>query len=109
MLKAPKNNTANRHTWARRLALFFLIIYFVVFLTAHITIIANVNHECIGDGCPICKLFHNAETLLKQIGKTAISVPVLFTALFVTIAILMNGVFSHISSSPVNVKVRLNN
>ena len=26
-------------------------------------IIANANHECIGDDCPICMLIHNAKTL----------------------------------------------
>jgi hypothetical protein len=110
MLKALKHSSANRQTWVRRLALFFLIIFIVVSLTAQITIIANANHKCIGDGCPICKLIHNAEMLLKEMGKISVAICAVCTALFIMASVMAAvGLVCNHSSTLVNIKVRLNN
>ena len=110
MHKALKNIAANRHKWARCLALLFLIIFIVVSLTAQITIIANANHECFGDGCPICKLIHNAEMLLKQIGKIVIVISVFHSAsFFMTAVMIITALLYHHSSTLVQIKIKLNN
>ena len=104
-----KNIRASHQTWMRRLALLFLIIFITVSLMAQITIIANANHECVGDGCPICKLVKNAKMLLKQIGKIVIAVSVLQTALFIVVNIMINGLVCDTPFTLVKIKVRMNN
>ena len=109
MLKALKHNAVMHRTWARRLALLFLIIFIAVFIMALLTIVVNENHECIGDGCPICKLIHDAERLLQEIGKTSILLgsfyAILLALIFETIS---TGIISVHSFTLVNTKVRLN-
>ena len=110
MFRAIIGSPASRLTWSRRLALLFLIVYIAVLLAASHAIITNANHECIGDGCPICKLIHNAEMLLEGIGKATASVfatclALLIIALFTVAA----GLICNHSSTLINTKVRLNN
>ena len=94
----------------RRWALLALFIFIGVALTAQFTVIVNADHKCIGDGCPICKLIQNAETLLKQIGKTVISISVLLMALFIMTAVMMTGhLICNNLSTLVNKKIQLNN
>ena len=93
----------------RRLALALLICIIAASLTAQIVIITNANHDCIGDGCPICKLIHNAEMLLKQIGRILISISVIYEALLIIpMAMIMIGLLCIYFSTPVKAKVRLN-
>ena len=109
MFRAFIGNPAYRLTWARRLALLFLTVYIAVFLAASIVIITNANHECIGDGCPICKLIHNAVILLNQIGKIDIAFSVFLFVLFLMfVVIMMKGLLCHRSSTLVQIKVKLN-
>ena len=109
MLRTFMDSLGYRLTWARRLALLVLILYIAVFFISSIVIITNANHECIGDGCPICKMIQNAKTLLRGIEKATVSVfaaraALLIIASFTATAFL---IYNH-SSSLVNTKVRLN-
>ena len=109
MLSAVKNGYANRPKWMRRLALLFLIIFIAISLTAQITIIVNANHECIGDGCPICQLIRNAETLLTQIGKTLIADSTLYAVfLFISVFVSVRPLLFADLFTLVNIKARLN-
>lgn len=91
------------------MALVFLVLFIAIFLTAHITVVKNANHKCIGDGCPICRLIHNAENLIRQIGKAILSISVLRAVLFTIAAgMIMGGLCCAVSSTPINIKVRLN-
>ena len=89
VLDAAKNRLTNRQARTRLLAALILAFFLAVILTAHITIIANADHECIGDACPICTLIHNAGTLLKQIGKLVIAIFAFLLALFFMPAVMM--------------------
>ena len=110
VLDAVKNRPANLKARTRLLAALLLAFFLFIFLAAQITIIANANHECIGDGCPICKLIDNAEMLLKQIGKTIIAILVFHSALFFTAAVMMiTDLLCRHSSTLVQIKIRLNN
>ena len=92
----------------RLIALSLLLCFFVVSLSVSIFIITQANHNCIGDGCPICAQLHNAYKLLEQVGKTTIIIPVvgLFTA-FTTRKKL--HFFKLYSPTLISVKTRLNN
>jgi len=91
------------------MALLILFLFIALFLAAFITIIANANHECIGDGCPICKLIRTAENLLKQIGKAVITISAMHAALFfMSSGMILSGLTCTVLSTPINTKVRLN-
>ena len=110
MIRALTNSPAFRQTWVRRLALLFLIVYISVFFASSAIIIVNVNHVCIGDGCPICRLIHNAEMLLRGSGKAVAAVLTVCASLFaITIIMAAAGLFSNRSPTLVSAKIKLNN
>ena len=109
----PRKKRAGINTMRREGTRFFacliLVLFIVIFLTAQIIIIANANHECIGDGCPICKQVDSAKTLLKQVGKTGIDGSVFLSALFFCVPVMMIiGLLCRHSFSLIQKKVRLN-
>ena len=109
VLYAVKNGSKNRQVRIRRCALFLLVFFIAVLLIAQVTVIINANHECIGDGCPICKLIRNAENLIKQIGRAVISISVLHAALFfMATGMIIGGLVYAAASTPINTKARLN-
>ena len=110
MLKVKKNDVCSNQVWARRLALLILVCFFIVFLTTKIVIVTNINHDCIGDGCPICKLIHSAKTLIKQFSKILVSISGMGAALLVIpMAMLIIEFLCIFFSSPITAKVRLDN
>ena len=110
MLNVAESGLNYRRVWIRRLALTLLICIIAVFLTAQFIFITNTNHTCVGDGCPICKLIHSVELLLKQIEKSVILISVIHTVLFImAMAMMMIGLIRDCIFTPVKVKVRLNN
>lgn len=44
-------------------AVFILVTFFSVFF-----IVKEADHDCTGEGCPICACIHQAEETLKQLG-----------------------------------------
>ena len=109
MLKATEQKSVNSRKWARRLVFLFLITFIIVILSAKITVIANINHECIGDGCPICQVIHNSEMSLNEMTKIAISFCAVCTAFFTMIYVMVSaGVILDQLSTPIKLKVRLN-
>ena len=109
MFRAFIGNTANRLIWARRLALIFLMVYIAIILTASIIIITNANHECLGDGCPICKLIHNAAMLLQGICKVTASLFAAYIAVSIISSIITPaGLICNHSTNLITAKVRLN-
>ena len=110
MLNVAESGLNSRQVRIRRLALMILICVIAVFLTAQIIFVTNANHTCVGDGCPICKLIHSAELLLKQFEKSVIFISVIQTVLFVmAMAMMMIGLTRDCIFTPITVKVRLNN
>ena len=91
------------------MTLLLLIIFITIFLTTQIAIIAITNHKCIGDGCPICKLIHNAGMLLQSISKIAISACAAYAAAYVMVFVTISvGGSCGKPSTFINAKVRLN-
>jgi len=109
MHRAFARGTVDRQTAARRLMLLVLILLVAVFLMAQITIIANARHECIGDGCPICKMIHGYEMLLKRMGSVVFAVSAMLVALLILLAGMNNRALTRAESSTLAyTKVRLN-
>ena len=87
-----------------------LLCFFIVYLSVSIFIIAQANHDCIGDGCPICARLHNAQELLEQVGKTTFIISAVAVGLFATFTDRKKlHFFSPYSPTLVSVKTRLNN
>ena len=81
----------------------------VVVLFSAFYIVAETDHDCTGDDCPICACIQQCENILNQIGDGAaaqISVvaPVVFLLLFV-----LFSARSITQETLVSKKVRLNN
>ena len=94
----------------RLIALSLLLCFFIVSLSASIFIIAQANHDCIGDGCPICAQLHNAQKLLEQLGKTIVIISVVPVGLFTAFTARKKLHFFRLyPPTLVNVKTRLNN
>ena len=101
----------NRIQFNKRLiALLLLLCFFIASLSASIFIIAQANHNCIGDGCPICAQLHNAQKLLEQAGKTAVIMSAVTVGLFTAFTTRKGLHFFRLySPTLVSVKTRLNN
>ena len=109
MYHAAQNNLQNKQIKIKRIALMLCVCFVVVFLFAQIYIITHVNHDCIGDGCPICELLRSMRTLLNHIGTAVVIVFVMFTGLFAGIILAMKYIFDDIASvNLVDLKVRIN-
>ena len=109
MLSAVTSGSKNRQIRKQRFAQLFLVLFIAVSLMAMFTIIVNADHECIGDGCPICQLIRSAETLLTQIGKTIIAVSALYAGTHI-IGVFVTSYLPLCADlpTPVSIKVRLN-
>jgi hypothetical protein len=106
----PKTCINCIHFKKRLIALLLLLCFFIVSLSATIFIIAQANHNCIGDGCPICAQLHNAHKLLEQAGKTTIIMSAVAVGLFTAFTTRKGLHFFRLySPTLVSVKTRLNN
>ncbi|WP_138269559.1 hypothetical protein [Anaerofustis stercorihominis] len=85
----------------------FMIISFLLF--SSLFIIKNVNHDCVGDDCPICNFIHDIEHVLKNLdsGKAVWSF-YLFKILFYFNLITFIS-YSVLKRTLILEKVRLNN
>lgn len=85
----------------------FMIISFLLF--SSLFIIKNVNHDCVGDDCPICHFIHDIEHVLKNLdsGKAVWSFS-LFKILFYFNLITFIS-YSVLKRTLILEKVRLNN
>lgn len=84
-----------------------LMLFFILFSSVYM--IAEADHECTGDHCPVCVCIEQCENMLYQIGTGVITVieviiPVLYTAFY---AVLISHVFT--GETLISEKVRMNN
>ena len=85
----------------------FMMLSFLLF--SSLFIIKNVNHDCVGDDCPICNFIHDIEHVLKNLdsGKAVWSFS-LFNILF-CFNLLTFVFYSILKTTPIMEKVRLDN
>ena len=79
-------------------------VLFSVFFIAH-----EANHDCAGEGCPICACIEVCENTLHQIGGgAAAQAAVVLPAIYLFLSVCLPAVIMT-QETPVSRKVRLNN
>jgi len=95
------------------IALFILIFLIASSFSAEVFIVATANHDCAGDGCPICEHVHRMkalDVLIDQMIASAFVVLLLAVSLFVIAATpLKNIILSVKTTTLVGIMVRMNN
>jgi len=94
----------------RLIALSLLFCFVIVSLSATIFIITQSNHNCIGSNCPVCKQIHDVQKFLDRIGRATIILLAVAVCSFTTCTTWIKlDSFQVYFSTPVSVKIRLNN
>jgi len=97
-----KNNLKNKIAFCMA-----ILILFVIF-NAEIFIIKNIHHNCSGKNCPICEEIQIAEAMIQQFGSAVPTVMflIVFVIFIAEIISITNQVI--LFSTPVEMKVRMN-
>ena len=92
-------------------ALSFLLCFAIASLLATIFIITQADHDCIGEGCSVCVLIHNAQKLLERMSKAALAILIAAVGQFTAITIWSkyDFLFRPYHLNLVSAKTRLNN
>ena len=78
-------------------------------LFSYFYIASEVNHDCIGENCPICESIQICENTVKKIGSGLITIAVLLFS-FVHVYFPKFIYNSDISfDTPISLKIRMNN
>lgn len=94
----------------RFLAIFILICIAATALLSAYFIISNANHDCTGEGCPICAQINDCINLLNNItGLCLIAGLIVAASCLRTLARLRVGHFYTRNNTPVALKVQMNN
>ena len=83
-----------------------LTMVFVIFFSLAF-IIAEADHDCAGDSCPICQSVGAAEDTLKKISSSVVFTAVAFAAFLIVINNIKVFIGEGITFSPVLLKVKL--
>lgn len=99
-----------KHLYVRRsIVLVVCLGIAVTFLLSTWFIISHVDHDCIGEHCPVCAQIQTVENLLKQINMGNISALDVFSNLLLAVT-LINYINTYEDiTSPITLKVRMNN
>lgn len=93
----------------RALALLACTAFLIAALFSVLFLVREADHDCIGEGCPICACIRQGEQTLKQLGLGSACVaswpPVAGLLVFTVFFALQSAV----RETPVSKKVRLNN
>lgn len=93
----------------RTVAFLICVVFFVVTFFSVLFVVAEADHDCIGEDCPVCACIHHAEQTLNQLGMGIGSatgwMPVVVTLLSFIPCVLRP--VAH--QTPIGQKVRLNN
>jgi hypothetical protein len=81
----------------------------VTFVLSTWFINSHVDHDCIGDHCPICVQIQTTENLLKQINMSNISVPDVFSNLLLAFTLIYYINTYEKITNPITLKVKMNN
>jgi len=110
LLLANRNGSQGK---IKIIPLIILIFLFVSSFSAEASIVATINHECVGDGCPICEHVQKMkalDALIDEMIATAFVVLLLAACLFsIVTAPVKNIILSVKSATLVGKMVRMNN
>jgi len=95
---------------SRLIALFILIVIVTAFSMATYYIVDYTDHDCTGDGCPICMQLNECNQILRVIKHLSLNESTLLLLLLILFFICSNNNYLHVSQyTLVRLKVRLNN
>lgn len=72
-------------------------------------VVAENNHDCSGENCPICFQINMCESTVKSIGTAVVAVACLAVTVFVLILNNLKDSDSYLLETPVSLKVKLTN
>ena len=91
----------------RAVAVIISILFVSVMLFSHIFIIAEADHDCVGESCHICRVIEVAENTVKSTSTAATSTVALFAALFLLINLINFSCKFNFLSTLITLKVKL--
>ncbi len=108
MLISFRNSTEKNSN--KRLAAAFLAMAVLFFVLFSVFFIAHeADHDCSGDGCPVCALIQMCEDNIRQLGSGTAASAAVSVLVFLTLAMPVFTAFAINVSTPVSRKIRLNN
>ncbi len=85
-----------------------MLMLFVMLFSAFY-IVAEADHDCAGNDCPICVCIQQCENTLHQLSNgTALQAAVIIPVLFLLVSAVFSA-YAFLQETPVSRKVRLNN
>ncbi len=108
-----KNAAAERRqtkmTARKKAALALTVLFVFVMLFSHIFVIAEVDHECSGDDCPICEVIAIVSDKIKGLSLVGSSAIICAAIIFYIVKTLFVGNEAKTVSSLITLKVKLSN
>lgn len=93
----------------RLIALLLAMTVFLAMLFSACFVIAEANHECIGEDCPICCQIAACEITLRCFGAAAAAVIIAVFSGLSVVALLTSAKSTAYNTSLVSLKVKLSN
>ncbi|MCD7845814.1 MAG: hypothetical protein LUG57_08205 [Oscillospiraceae bacterium] len=92
----------------RAAALLMALVLGLVMLLSALYIIENADHDCVGDGCPVCERIAASETMLRSVTLAAAAVTAALVFLSCALTACVGRGF-RCFHTPVSLKVKLSN
>ncbi len=112
IVEAPegKGGTVVTISASKRFLCIAICIGFVaVSLLSGLFVSTHAIHDCTGDHCTVCAQIHQAQSLLRQFGASAVKAMVSGIALSLLLGALLLRTILFPSTTPVSQSIRLNN
>lgn len=97
------------HKAAKHIAVLLSVLMISVMLLSALYVISETNHDCCGDGCPICTHIDQCKAVLRSAGEgtAALSLAILFTVIVSELFIMADRIV--FLPTLITQKIRLNN
>lgn len=97
------------HKVAKHLAVFLSVLMISVMLLAALYVVSETNHDCCGDGCPICTHIDQCKAVLRNAGEgtAALSIAILLAVIVSELFIMADRIV--FLPTLITQKIRLNN
>ena len=93
----------------KRLAIALSLLLVFVMLFSHLFVIAEADHDCSGEDCPVCAVIALCQNTLKVLGEAFIAAVAAFACLrFATFVISLFHTLTN-TETPISLKVKLLN
>lgn len=94
----------------RRFAAAILAAFILVAVTASLFIVVHeADHDCIGEGCPICAVITLCQNTLKALGDALIAAALVFACFCFAASVMSFSRIATYNQTPISLKVKLLN